>query len=157
MTKSDDFDIQPSGDREIVMTRSFDASADLVFDALTQPALVRRWLLGPPGWTMPVCEIDLKVNGAWRYVWRGEAGREFGMEGEYHVIDRPRRIVHTERFEGGESVVTSTLAEKDGKTMLTMTMLFDSKEARDGAIESGMGEGVAVSYQRLDDILREPK
>jgi len=92
--KSNTFKIEPSGEREIVMTRVFDATPDLLFDALTKPELVKRWLLGPPGWSMPVCEIDLKVGGSYRYVWRNEDGREMGMGGKYREIVRPERIVH---------------------------------------------------------------
>jgi uncharacterized protein YndB with AHSA1/START domain len=88
------FKIEPTGQREIVMTRIFNATSDLVFDALTKSELVKRWLLGPPGWSMPVCEIDLKVGGKYRYVWRNEDGREMGMEGTYREIVRPDRIVN---------------------------------------------------------------
>lgn len=154
MKTTDTFKVTASGENEIVMTRDFDASPDLLFDALTNPELVRRWLLGPPGWTMPVCEIDLKVGGAWRYVWRSEEkNREFGMHGEYHEIERPRRIVHTEIFEEGETLVTSELTQKGDVTTLTMTQRFDSREARDEALESGMARGVATSYDRLEEIL----
>ena len=139
--------------REITMTRTFDAPRNLVFDALTKPELVKRWLLGPEGWTMPVCEIDLKVGGAWRYVWRNVDGREFGMDGVYREIAAPDRIVHIERFEEGEAVVTTIFNEQAGKTTLTMTMLFASQKERDGALESGMADGVGVSYDRLEDIL----
>lgn len=154
MKTTDTFHVTAAGDREIVMTRDFSAPPDLLFDALTQPELVKRWLLGPPGWSMPVCEIDLKVGGAWRYVWRNdENGREFGMHGEYREIARPQRIVHTEFFEEGESLVTSSLTNKGDITTLTMTMRFDSRAARDGALESGMADGVATSYERLDEVL----
>src|SRR4030095_15639889 len=92
MNYSQTFKIEPAGEREIVMTRVFNASADLVFDALTDPKLVKRWLLGPPGWSMPVCEIDLKVGGKYRYVWRNEDGREMGVEGTYREIVRLARM-----------------------------------------------------------------
>ena len=93
------FKVSTPSDREITMTRVFDAPRSLVFHALTKPELVKRWLLGPPGWSMPVCEIDLKIGGAWRYVWRNADGREFGMSGTYREIAAPDRIVHLERFE----------------------------------------------------------
>lgn len=147
------FRVSTPTDREIAMTRVFDAPRNLVFDALTKPELVKRWLLGPPGWSMPICEIDLRVGGAWRYVWRNADGREFGMDGVYREIAVPDRIVHTERFEEGESLVTTLFNEQAGRTTLTMTMLFASQEARDGALESGMADGVATSYDRLEDIL----
>ena len=143
-------------DREIAMTRVFDAPSHLVFEALTKPELVKRWLLGPPGWSMPVCEIDLQVGGAYRYVWRSdENGREFGTGGVFREINAPGRLVHTEQMDGapGEALNTVTLSEQGGRTTLTQTMLFDSKAARDGALQSGMEKGVAVSYDRLADLL----
>ena len=125
MNLSDTFKVTTPGELEIVMARDFDAPPDMIFDALTKPELVRRWLTGPDGWIMPVCEIDLKVGGAWRYVWRNEEnGREFGMRGEYREIDRPSRIVHTEFFGEGESLVTSSITAKGDTTTLTMTMRY---------------------------------
>jgi uncharacterized protein YndB with AHSA1/START domain len=143
-------------DREIAMTRVFDAPRSLVFEALTIPELVKRWLLGPPGWSMPHCEIDLKVGGAYRYVWRNdEKGKEFGTGGVFREILPPERLVHTERMDGapGEALNTTRLTEQGGRTTLTLTMLFDSKESRDAALQSGMEKGVAVSYDRLADLL----
>jgi len=158
MNYSQTFKIEPAGEREIVMTRVFNASADLVFDALTDPKLVKRWLLGPPGWSMPVCEIDLKVGGKYRYVWRNEDGREMAMGGTYREIVRHDRIVNTEKFDEawypGEALITTTLVEKDGDTTLTQTMLMVSREARDEVLKSGMETGVSVSYDRLDEVLK---
>jgi len=103
------------GDREIVMTREFDAPRRLVFDALTKPELVKQWLLGPPGWSMPVCEIDLRVGGTYRYVWRHTDGKEMGMGGVYREIVPQERVVCSELFDEpwypGEALVTTTLAE----------------------------------------------
>ena len=147
-------------DREIAMTRVFDAPPHLVFEALTTPELVKRWLLGPPGWSMPHCQIDLKVGGAYRYVWRNDDnGREFGTGGEFREIHPPERLVHTERMDGapGEALVTTSLVEQGGRTTLTLTMLFDSQEARDATLQSGMEKGVAVSYDRLADLLAEAR
>jgi uncharacterized protein YndB with AHSA1/START domain len=144
-------------DREIVMIRVFDAPRALVFDALTKPELVKQWLLGPPGWSMPVCEIDLKVGGAYRYVWRHADGREMGMGGVYREIVPQQRLVCTELFDEawypGEALTTTTLAEKDGRTTLTTTMLYASREARDSVLKSGMERGVAASYDRLEELL----
>jgi uncharacterized protein YndB with AHSA1/START domain len=144
-------------DREILIARAFDAPRSLVFDCMSKPELVKRWLLGPPGWTMPVCEIDFRVGGRYRYVWRHSDGNEMGMGGVYREIVRPERIVHTELFDqdwtGGETVGTSILTEQGGKTTLTMTILYSSKEARDGALRTGMTEGMTVSYDRLDDLM----
>jgi uncharacterized protein YndB with AHSA1/START domain len=154
MKLSDTFKVTTPGELEIAMTRDFDAPPDMIFDALTQPELVQRWLTGPDGWIMPVCEIDMKVGGAWRYVWRNEEnGREFGMHGEYLEIARPERIVHTEFFGKGESLVTSSITGKGDTATLTMTMRFASRVERDGALETGMADGVAAGYDRLDEIL----
>lgn len=144
-------------DREILVTRTFDAPRSLVFDCVSKPELVRRWLLGPPGWTMPVCEIDFRVGGRYRYVWRRSDGNEMGVGGVYREIVRPERIVHTELFDqdwtGGETVGTSVLTEQGAKTTLTFTILYASKEARDGALRTGITEGMTVSYDRLDELM----
>jgi len=155
MRNSETLKIYADGDREVVMTRVFDAPRDLVFDAMTKPALVQRWLLGPPGWTMPVCEIDLRVGGSFRYVWRKD-GTDMGMSGVYREIVRPERLVHTERFDEpwypGDAVATSTFVEKDGQTWFTGRVLYASREARDGVLKSGMESGVRASYDRLEDL-----
>ncbi len=144
-------------DREISMTRVFDAPRRLVFDAFTKPELVKRWLLGPPGWTMPVCEIDLRVGGAYRYVWRHADGKEMGMGGIYREIVPQERLVCTELFDEawypGEALVTTILAEQGGRTTLTSTMLYVWQETRDAVLKSGMERGVAASYDRLEELL----
>jgi uncharacterized protein YndB with AHSA1/START domain len=145
-------------DREIVMTRVFHAPRTLVFDALVKPELVKRWLLGPPGWSMPVCEIDLKVGRTYRYVWRRDAnGTEMGMGGVFREILPPERLVATESFDEswypGEALDTTVLIEQGGKTTLTLTVLYESKEARDAVLSSGMESGVAASYDRLAELL----
>ena len=146
------------GEREIVMTRVLDAPRKLVFDAFTRPELVKRWLLGPPGWSMPVCEIDLRVGGKYRYVWRNDSdGTEMGMGGAYRDIVVPERLVTTERFDEawypGEAVGTLVLVEQHGLTTVTQTMRYESREARDAVLKSGMEKGVAASYDRLADLL----
>jgi uncharacterized protein YndB with AHSA1/START domain len=144
-------------DREIVMTRVFAAPRKLVFDAWTKPELLRRWLLGPPGWTMPVCEIDLRVGGAYRFEWLGQDGTTMGMGGVYREIVFPERIVNTQLFDqdwtGGETLGTLLLTELGGKTTLTNKVLYSSREARDGALRTRMAEGVEAGYARLDEIL----
>jgi len=144
-------------DREIVMTRVFAAPRKLVFDAWTKPELVRRWLLGPPGWTMPMCEIDLRVGGAYRHVWRNAKGKEMGMGGIYREIVPHERLVCTELFDEawypGEALVTTILDEQGGRTTLTSTMLYVSQETRDAVLKSGMERGVAASYDRLEELL----
>ena len=153
--------IKAHADREIVLTRSFDAARNLVFEAFTKPELVKQWMLGPPGWTMPVCEIDLRVGGKYRYVWRRDAdGSEMGCGGIYREIVAPERLVHTERFDDpwypGESLITTVLEEERGRTTLTATMLYESRDARDGILKSGMESGVAASYDRLARLVEKP-
>jgi len=139
---------------EILATRTFDAPRRLVFAAFTEPEHVRRWLLGPEGWTMPVCEIDLRVGGSWHYVWRNEEdGREFGMHGVYREIEAPARIVNTEVFEDSESLNTLELTELDGRTVMTHRIVMPSQAARDAAMATGMANGAEDSYARLDSYL----
>jgi uncharacterized protein YndB with AHSA1/START domain len=146
-------------DREIVMTRVFDAPRTLVWDAMCKPDLLKRWLFGPPGWSMVVCENDVRVGGAFRHVWRGPDGAEMAMRGVYREVVPPERAVRTESFEfgcasqAGEQLGTLVLTERGGKTTLTLTLLYPSKEARDATVASGMEHGVAAGYDRLDEIL----
>jgi len=147
-------------DREIVMTRRFDAPRPLVFDAMTKPDLLKRWLFGPSGWSLPICEVDLRVGGKYRYVWRHEnKGTEMTAGGVFLEIDPPNRIVQSERFDDpwyeGECINTLVLTEEGGKTRLTLTMLFESREIRDQVMKSGMAGGVDESYSRLDAVLAE--
>ena len=152
-------------EREIAMTRVFEAPRHLVFDALTKPDLLKRWFFGPPGWPLAVCEVDLKVGGAYRYVWRGPDGTDMGMRGVYREIVRPERLVATESFDEsrypGEALGTMVLVEQGGRTTLTSTVLYESREARDVALKSGMvsvlmpltQQGVAAGYDRLAELL----
>ena len=143
------------GEREIVITRDFDAPRHLVFDALTKPELLSRWLGVFGGWSMPVC--DLRVGGTFRYLWRKPDGKEMGMRGVFREIVPPERIVNTESFDDpwypGEAVGTAVLVEQDGKTTLTTTVTYASREARDGVLKSGMESGIAASYDKLAGIL----
>lgn len=142
------------GEREIVLTRVFDAPRHLVYDAFTKPELLKRWF-GPRGYSLVVCEVDLRVGGAWRFVLRGPDGNDMGMSGEYRQLVAGERSVHTEAFDDypGDSVVTTVLTEHDGKTTLTATVLYDSQETRDAVVESGMEHGAAESYDRLAELL----
>jgi uncharacterized protein YndB with AHSA1/START domain len=159
MTNTGTLKVTTPTDREIVMTRVLDAPRRLVFDAMTKPEMLKRWLLGPPGWSMVVCESDLKVGGVFRHVWRRTDGSEMAMHGVYRELVPPERIVRTESFELGcdaqscEQIATAVLTERDGRTTLTLTVLFPSKEARDATIASGMEHGVAASYDRLAELL----
>jgi uncharacterized protein (TIGR03086 family) len=157
MTRIGALTVEARGDREIVMTRSFDAPRHLVFEALTRPELLRRWLGVFGDWSMAVCEVDPRVGGSYRYVWHGPDGVQMGMRGVYREIVPPERIVATEEFDEswypGEAIDTWTLTEQDGKTTLTTTMLYASREARDGVLASGMAGGVAAGYEALDTVL----
>lgn len=162
MTNPGNLNLTTRGDREIVITRAFDAPRKLVFDAFTKPELVKQWLLGPDGWSMPVCEIDLKVGGKYRYVWRRDKdGTEMGMGSVYREIVAPERLVATEKFDQawypGEAVGTFILTEQGGKTTLTETILYESGEARDGVLKSGMEKGVVASYDRLAKLLEKAR
>ncbi len=145
-------------DREIVLTRVFDAPRDLVFDAFSNPELLKRWF-GPRGWSMPVCEVDLKVGGGFRFVLRGPDGKDMGMRGVYQEITPPARSVHMESFDDypGESQVTAVFVEEEGKTTLTATVRYPSKEVRDIVLKSGMEHGAAESYDKLAELLASPE
>lgn len=146
-------------DRVAVITRVVDAPRGMVFDAHTRPELVQRWLLGPPGWTMPVCEIDLRVGGQYRYVWQDPDGRSMGMGGTFTEIVRPSRIVATQLFDqdwtGGETIVSTDIVENNGKSTITTTVRYSSREARDAALQTGMTSGMEMGYERLEDLLNE--
>jgi uncharacterized protein YndB with AHSA1/START domain len=141
-------------DREIVMRRVFDAPRTLVFDAFSKPELLKRWF-GPRGWSLVVCEVDLRVGGGFRFVMRGPDGRDMGMRGVYREIAPPERSVHMESFDDypGESQVTAVFVEQEGKTTLTVTVLYPSREVRDIVIKSGMEHGAAESYDKLAELL----
>jgi uncharacterized protein YndB with AHSA1/START domain len=158
MKNSGTFSLRAHGDREIVITRVFDATRQMVFEAYTKPELVKRWLLGADGWSLPVCEIDLRVGGKYRYVWKNDSdGREMGMGGIYREVVPPERIVSTEVFDEawypGEAVGTIVLVEHDGRTTLTQTILYNSRETRDAVLKSPMQDGLTVSYDRLERLL----
>jgi len=152
-------------DREIALTRVFDAPRHLVFEAYTKPELLKRWLGVHGGWSLAVCEVDLKVGGTYRYVWRKAGVPEMGMRGVYREIVRPERLVATESFDEsrypGEALGTMVLVEQGGRTTLTSTVLYESREARDVALKSGMvsvlmpltQQGVAAGYDRLAELL----
>jgi uncharacterized protein YndB with AHSA1/START domain len=153
-------------DREVKVTRSFKAPRALVYRAYTEPELVRRWLLGPPGWSMPVCEMDVRVGGRYRWRWRSnETSDEFGFTGTFRELQPGSKIVHTEAYDPGtlaegcppgEAIITVTFVEEGGVTTVTTLMDFGSKEVRDAAIATGMTDGMEQSYQLLDRLLAEP-
>ena len=157
MSRAEMMQLVTRGDCEIVITRVFDATRQMVFDAHTKPELLKRWMTGSPGWSLVVCEIDLRVGGAFRYVWRGPNGQDMGMGGVHREIVPPERLVTTELFDvdwtGGEVISTLVLTESDGKTTLTNTLLYPSRESRDSVVNSGMGKGMGNGYDQLEDLL----
>ena len=157
MTEMGTLQLTTPSEREIVMSRVFDAPRNLVFDAWTKPELLERWLGVRGGWSMVVCEVDLRVGGAYRFVWRGLDGAEMGMGGVYREIVSPERLVATESFDDpwypGEAIDTTVLVEEGGKTTVTTTVLYESEEIRDAVLESGMARGVAESYDMLAEYL----
>ena len=142
-------------DREIVITRVFDAPRRLVFEAWTNPEHLPNWF-GARGWTLPVCEIDLRKDGAWRFVSRGPDGTDMGMSGVYQEITPPERLVYTESFDDypGESLNTLIFTEENGKTTMTVRVLYPSKDARDAVLQSGIKEGASETLDRLAEHLR---
>ena len=160
VANSDTFKATTPSDREIVLTRLFDAPRRLVFEAMTKPEHVKRWWgILDERYSVPVCEIDLRPGGKWRFVGKGPQG-EYGFHGEYREIVVPERVVFTEiydPFPDAESVVTSVLTEEGGKTRLTATCVYPSQEVRDMVIQSGMTRGAGISYDKLEELVQQLK
>lgn len=150
-------EVTTKGDREIIMTRVFNAPRNLVFDAWTKPELLRRWLGVFEGHEFETCEVDLRVGGKYRYVWRLKDGSLMGMGGVFQEIVPGERLVSTEKFDEewypGEALNTLLLTEENGVTTCTTIVVAPSKEARDGMLQSGMTHGVGLSYDALDEVL----
>lgn len=152
-------------DTSVRVTRDFKAPRRLLWQAHVEPELFRRWIGGYPGWSMPVCELDVRPGGAFRWHWRmDEGGKEFGFYGEYREVDAPALIVSAEWFDpgsfGGEmptgpTINRTTFTELDGITTLVVLLEYDSKDARDAAVSTGMTDGMEVSYARLDSLVAE--
>ncbi len=149
-------------DREVKVTRSFKAAMPLVYRAYTEPALLQRWLLGSPGWSMPVCEMATHVGGTYRWRWRNEDGQEFGFTGEMLEVALHSKIVHTQVYDpgdlggsmGGEPyIVTVTFNEANGMTNVATSIKFASQADRDAAFSTGMTDGMEMSYKQLDGVL----
>ena len=156
---SDTFTVTTPSDREIGLTRVFDAPRHLVFEAMTRPEHIKRWWgrLGD-GYSVPVCEVDLRLGGTWRFVNRTPTGKMAAFHGVYREITRPDRLVFTEIFEDfpdTESVVTAIFSDEHGKTRLRVTCLYPSADVRDIVLKSGMETGAAISYDRLEEVARE--
>lgn len=158
VANSESFTVTTPSDCEIRMTRLFDAHRHLVFEAMTRPQHIKRWwgCLGE-GYSVPVCEVDLRVGGAWRFVSRHPKG-EAVFYGEYREITPPSRLVFTEIFEPfpeSVSVVTTEFTEEGGKTRMTATVRYPSLDVRDMVLGTGMAKGAGISYDRLEDLVAE--
>jgi len=158
MTKAGPLTIETPTDREVVLSRTFAAPPRLVFAALTEPDILRRWCL-PTGWSMEVCEVDLRVGGRWRFVSRQPGGKVIGQVGVYREVVPGARLVNTESWEdwdAGETLVTTVLTEHPGgATRFTSTLLFPSKEVRDTVLRSGLEKSVGPVYEQLAHVLAE--
>ena len=156
MDTAADVQISTPTDREVVVTRTFDAPRTLVFDAYTQPELLKRWY-DAPGRSLVVCEIDLRVGGAYRFLWRGEGRKDVGMRGVHRAVVRPERLVRTQTWEdwdAGEIIETVLFTERAGRTTLTSTGLYPSRDVRDAVLKAGLENGARATYGRLADALR---
>ena len=145
-------------DREIAITRTFKAPADLIFDCWTIPALIRRWL-GPSDWVFTTCEFDARVGGKWRFVTRGPNGMEMGSSGEVLELSRPDWIKTNEIYDmdwtGGQTINTNRISEENGVTTSVVTVLYANQEARDGARATPMAEGMEMGFKRLEELLAD--
>lgn len=161
MQRIGEMEIGPLGERELLATRTFNAPRPLVWRALTEPELIKQWLGNFMDWTMPVCEIDLRVGGTYRYEWHSARGEKMGMSGRFLEIDAPKRQVATELFDDawypGEATDTYELTEKDGKTMLRLVVTYVSTEARDGVLAGPASGGMAAGYDALDALVVKMK
>ncbi|MET8203582.1 SRPBCC family protein [Micromonospora taraxaci] len=149
--------VHTPGDREIVLSRLFEAPARLVFAAFTQPELLVRWY-GARGWSLVECDVDLRVGGRWRFVSRGPEGTRMVQAGAYRQIGPPHRLVYTELFDDqsypGETLVSHEFSELAGRTTVTTTLLYATPEGRDIVLRYPMTRGVGQSFTRLAELLR---
>ena len=157
MTEIGTLQVTMPSEREIAMTRVFDAPRRLVFDAYTKPELLKRWAGGPPGWNLAVCEVDLRVGGAWRWVIEGPDGQRMGLGGVYLDVVPPERLVSSEAYDEpwyeGEATSMIVLVERDGRTTLTTTVRYASQAVRDGVLKTGMSQGFAAGLDRMAELL----
>jgi uncharacterized protein YndB with AHSA1/START domain len=157
--RTNSLQVAARGEREIVMTRLFDAPRHLVWEAFTKPELLKRWAIGPGGWSLPICERGQNVGDPYRYVWSGPKGETMGAAGVIREINPPERMVVTERFDEpwypGEAHITIELTEQGNKTLLTQTLRYESREGRDMVLKSPMEGGLGMSYDRMADLLAD--
>ena len=157
VANSDSFEVTSPSDREVRLTRLFDAPRHLVFEAMTKPEHITRWWgCLAEGYSVPVCEVDLRPGGAWRFVNRTPKGEHAAFYGVYREVAPPERVVFTEFFEpfpDTESVVTAVLTDEHGKTRLTATVRYPSLDVRDMVLGTGMARGAGISYDRLEEVV----
>lgn len=148
--------LRTDGDRYVIVTRRFVASPEAVYRAHTEPQMVQKWMLGPPGWTMPVCIGEAKPGGKIRYEWSDGKGAGFYLTGEYVALEPFRRIAHVERMHLPDPTPDNhveTVFEPDGTgTLMTMRMTLPDAETRAAMLASGMEQGMETSYERLDGM-----
>jgi len=157
MTEIGSLKVSTPSEREISLTRTFDAPRSLVFDAYTKPELLKRWAGGPAGWNLVVCEVDLRVGGAWRWVIEGPDGQQMGLGGVYLEIVPPERLVSTEAYDNpwyeGEATSRIDLDERAGRTTLTLTVRYASQAVRDAVLQGPAAQGVAAGLDKLAEVL----
>ena len=148
--------LEEIGEPDLVVTRHFNAPPERVFAAHIEPALLQKWMLGPEGWTMPECVSEPIEGGAIRFTWANDAGESFSLAGKYVTLDPPHKIVHLERFVDmdvmADTEVTTEFAPDGGGTAMKMTIRYENAEARAGALSTGMEQGMAETYERLDTL-----
>ena len=162
MSKLSSLTVETPSDREVRVTRKFKAPARLVWDAHTKPELVRKWQYGFEGWSLPICDMDVRPGGAYRWRWRNDDdGQEMGFFGKYIEVTPHTKLVYDQHYDPGSlgvpmttepTIITTVFTESDGLTTLTVTMLFASKEERDAAVATGMTDGMELSYERTDAL-----
>jgi uncharacterized protein YndB with AHSA1/START domain len=149
--------LKTEGDTNIIVTRHFAAAPEAVYRAHTEPSLIQKWLLGPEGWTMPVCISDAKPGGKFRYEWSNGKGQGFYVTGEYLELEPHSRIVHVERMflpDPTPDNHVETRFDPDGTgTLMTMRMTLPDEQTRSAMLATGMEHGMEASYQRLEGLL----
>ena len=151
-------------DTSVLVQRSFDAPIQLVWRSYTEPEIFARWCNGPPGWSMPLCEMDVRPGGQYRWRWRSDDGSiEFGFTGEFQEVGSETRLVHTQIYDPGNmgvpmgekpTLITVEFREADGLTHVRTTISYSSKADRDTSYNTGMTEGMEMSYCQLDEVLK---
>lgn len=148
--------LELEGDQHILVTRRFAAAPELVYRAHTEADLIQQWMLGPPGWTMPVCIHENRPGGAFRYEWANDEGETFVVSGEFIELEPYSRIVHVERMyvpdPTPDNHVETRFEAHEGGTLMTMRMTLPDADTRQMMLETGMEEGMEGSYARLDPL-----